>query len=198
MPRPRVGVLVPFWEFWEQSARGDLRTRLREVADAVADALPGADVVASEVLIDADGAPQAAERMRAADPEVLLVLQVMAVPPARTTRVLDALSHLPLVVWGIHLERAAGDAYDHSDIATEGATVGTSQLVSMLVRGERPLALVVGRLSDPSTVAAAGERCAPPGRRGASRRGASPGSARSRRATTASSATRRCSRRPRA
>ena len=104
----------------------------------------------------ADDAPRIAERLRAASPDVLLVLQVMAVPPGRTMRVLDALEDLPLVVWGLHLERAAGDDYDHSDIATEGATVGTSQLVSMMVRRARPLALVVGRFNDPSTVARVG------------------------------------------
>ena len=156
MRRPRVGVLVPFWEFWEQSARGDLRARLRATADAAGAVLPDVDVVAAELLLAAEDAPRIAERLRAASPDVLLVLQVMAVPPGRTARVLDALADLPLVVWGLHLERAAGDDYDHSDIATEGATVGTSQLVSMLVRGERPLALVVGQLNDPSTVARVG------------------------------------------
>jgi L-arabinose isomerase len=153
MPRPRVAVLVPFWEFWEQSARGDLRARLRGVAESAAAALPEVDVVAGEVLLSGEDAPLIAERLRASQPEVLLVLQVMAVPPGRTTRVLDELADLPLVVWGLHLERAAAEAYDHSDIATEGATVGTSQLVTMLVRSERPLALVVGRLSDPGVVA---------------------------------------------
>jgi L-arabinose isomerase len=152
--RPRVGMLVPFWEFWEKSARGDLRAHLRQVAEAAAAALREVDVVASAVLFIPEEAEQVAEQLRASGAEALLVVQVMAVPPARTTRVLDALGDLPLVVWGLHLERRAGEAYDHSDIATEGATVGTSQLVSMLVRRERPFALQVGRLSDPGTVAA--------------------------------------------
>jgi L-arabinose isomerase len=152
-PRPRVAVLVPFWEFWEQSARGDLRARLRDVAASATTSLAAVEVVAAEVLLSAEDAPLVAERLRAADPEALLVLQVMAVPPGRTTKVLDELADIPLVVWGLHLERAAADAYDHSDIATEGATVGTSQLVTMLVRAERPLALVVGRLNDPGVVA---------------------------------------------
>jgi L-arabinose isomerase len=152
-----VGILVPFWEFWEKSARGDLRGHLRDVAQAVAAALKDVDVVASELMLSAEEAPQVAERLCGAGTEVLLVVQVMAVPPGRTTRVLDALADLPLVVWGLHLERRAEEDYDHSDIATEGATVGTSQLVSMLVRRERPLALHVGRLSDPQTVAEVGD-----------------------------------------
>ena len=100
------------------------------------------------MLLGADDAPRVADSLRSSGAEVLLVVQVMAVPPGRTTRVLDALADLPLVVWGLHLERRAGEEYDHSDIATEGATVGTSQLVSMLTRQARPLALHVGRPSD--------------------------------------------------
>jgi L-arabinose isomerase len=152
--RPRIGVLVPFWEFWEGSARGDLRAHLRDVAKIAASALGDVDVVASEVLFSAEDAPRVAGVLHGSGAEVLLVIQVMAVPPARTTRVLDALPGLPLVVWGLHLERRTGEEYDHSDIATEGATVGTSQLVSMLVRHERPLELHVGRPTDAATVAA--------------------------------------------
>jgi L-arabinose isomerase len=145
----RVALLVPFWEFWESSARGDLRAHLRELAQRVPAALPAVEVVARELLLSAEEAPAVAARLRAAAPDVLLVVQVMAVPPARTMAVLDTLPELPLVVWALHERASVDDRFDHSDITTEGATVGTSQLANLLVRRPRPFALRVGRLGDP-------------------------------------------------
>ena len=152
--RPRVAMLVPYWEFWADSAREDLSTRLEAIAARAADALPGVEVAATEVLLSRGATEEVAARLRAVEADALLVLQVMAVPPGRTAAVLDRIPELPLVVWGIHLETGAGRAYDHSDIATEGATVGTSQLLSLLTRRGRPLALYIGRLGDPVTTQA--------------------------------------------
>jgi L-arabinose isomerase len=144
-------MLVPFWEFWAASAREDLPTRLEAIAAQAAAALPGVDIVTTELLLSPDATEEVAAGLRGAAPDALLVLQVMAVPPGRTAAVLDRVPDLPLVVWGIHLEPSAGRGYDHSDIATEGATVGTSQLLALLTRDARPLALHVGRLGDPAT-----------------------------------------------
>lgn len=148
---PRVAVLVPFWEFWESSARGDLRAAMREIGPEVSRALDGLSLVADEVLFSLEEAPAVARRLRANAPEVVLVTQVMAVPPARTMAVLDELADLPVVVWAMNRESSAGGSFDHSDITTEGATVGTSQLANLLVRARRHFALEVGRLSDPPT-----------------------------------------------
>jgi L-fucose isomerase-like protein len=148
---PRVAVLIPFWEFWESSARGDLRAHLRDVGDQAIAALSNVNVVSSDVLVAAEDAAGVARRIRASASDVLVVLQVMGVPPARTMSVLDELPDLPVVVWGLHLARelnAGEERYDHSDITTEGATVGTTQLVTMLVRQSRPLSLHVGHVSD--------------------------------------------------
>jgi L-arabinose isomerase len=149
---PRVALLVPYWEFWAQSARGDLVAHLRDLAERAGRALPGVEVVARELLLSAEDAAAVAERLRASAPEAVLVVQAMAVPPARAMAVLDALADRPLVVWGLHERRAAGGGFDHSDITTEGATVGTTQLVNLLVRRGRPLSLHVGRLDDPRLV----------------------------------------------
>jgi len=154
-----VAILVPFWEFWEQSARIDVRQRLREVAAEAGEALAGAEVVAREVLFSAEEAAAVAGRLGAAEPEAILVVQVMAVPPARTMAVLDALAELPLVLWAMH-QRDVGSGFDHSDITIEGATVGSSQLANLLGRGERHFEVVVGRHADPATLAAVGEALA--------------------------------------
>lgn len=148
-PRPRVAVVTPFWEFWEASARGDLRSHLRDLTARASDLLPAVEVVAHQVLLSADDAPAVADRFAAADADAVVVLQVMAVPPARTMALLDRLPDLPVVVWALHGRDGAGDDFDHSDITTEGATVGTSQLANLLVRRGRAFSVCVGRLDDP-------------------------------------------------
>lgn len=147
---PRVAVVTPFWEFWEASARGDLRGRLHDLTSRASPLLEGVEVVAQEVLLSADQAQALAQRITTADPEVIVVLQVMAVPPARTMAVLDALPAVPVVVWGVHERTGAGEDFDHSDITTEGATVGTSQLANLLVRSSRSFDVCIGRLDDPA------------------------------------------------
>ena len=150
-PRPRVAALVPFWEFWEASTDEDLRARAGSLAGIAAGVLPEVDIVESLVLSAAGSAADAARRVEASGADVLLVLQVMAVPPATTTAVLDLLPGLPVVVWGLDLREplaATAEGYRHAEITSSGATVGTTQLVTMLVRTSRPLSLTVGRLRD--------------------------------------------------
>jgi L-arabinose isomerase len=149
---PRVALLLPYWEFWGASARGDLHAELTQAGIDVARALIGVNVVTQEILRPADDAGSVARRVRESASEVVLVAQTMAVAPAGTMRVLDALDDLPLVVWAMNRRPSASGSFDHSDITTEGATVGTSQLVNLIVRRRRPLALEVGQLQDPSTV----------------------------------------------
>jgi L-arabinose isomerase len=149
---PRVALLLPYWDFWDASARGDLQAELEQAGMDVARALVGANVVTREILRAADDAGSVASRVRASAPEVLLVVQTMAVAPAGTMRVLDELDDVPLVVWAMNRRPSAAGSFDHSDITTEGATVGASQLVNLIVRQGRPLALEVGQLRDPSTV----------------------------------------------
>ena len=150
--RPRVALLLPYWDFWGASARGDLQAELAQTGMDIAAALSGVNVVAREILRPADDVGSVARRVRESAPEVLLVVQTMAVAPAGTMRALDALDGLPLVVWAMTRRPSAAGSFDHSDITTEGATVGTSQLVNLIVRRRRPLALEVGQLHDPLAI----------------------------------------------
>lgn len=146
---PRVALLSPYWDFFEYSVPDDLRGSRRALAAAVGDALGG--VVANEVAESREGGRTAGARIAAAAPDVLVVLQSMAVPPAYALAALDALPRLPLVVFVTHHARRPGDL-DHAAITADGATVGGPQLTNVLIRRERPFALVAGTLEE------AGER----------------------------------------
>jgi len=119
----------------------------------VAAALPGVEVVADELVDGRETGAAAAARIAAATPDAVLVVQSMAVPPAYTLAALDALDGVPLVVWVLHRQDGLPDGFDHSDITTEGATVGGPQLTNVLHRRGRRHELVVGRLHDPACVA---------------------------------------------
>jgi L-arabinose isomerase len=158
-PALRVAALVPFWEFWQDAAPGDLRARVRATAERTLGALGPVERVALE-MVTAEDAAGAIARIEAAAPDVLLVVQLMAVPPARTTAVLDAFPQLPVVVWGVHDAVIPQAGYGHAEITTEGATVGSTQLVTMLVRSRRPFALHVGRLTDDAVLGAVAQSLA--------------------------------------
>lgn len=151
---PRIAIIVPYWEFWERSARVDLLAHVRDVATHASSALVDIEVVSIQVLTAESDSNAVAERIRALAPDVLVVLQLMAVPPARTSALLERLSDLPLVVWGLNLRRHVPTDYDHAEITTEGATVGVTQLVSMLTRTSRPYALCIGPEGDRALIEA--------------------------------------------
>jgi L-arabinose isomerase len=148
---PRVALVSPFWSFWERTVPFDLRADRAELARAVAGMLGDAVATADESLDSLESARAAADRIATADPDVLLVVQSMAVPPAYTYAALEALPDIPVVVWAVHRRRELPAALDHADITTEGATVGTSQLANVLGRRGRRWLLVVGPLDDERT-----------------------------------------------
>lgn len=124
--RPRVTLVEPYWDFWERSVAFDLRADRAAMGRAAREAL---DVE----WVEPDRA------------EAVLVLQTMATPPAQT---LPKLGTLPVVVWAAHRAGGVPEAFDHGAITSEGATVGTPMLTSLLVRAERPFELVLGRIDD--------------------------------------------------
>lgn len=126
--RPRVALVLPYWDFWEASVPHDLR--------ADREALAARARAALEV-----------EWAEPGEAEAILVLQTMATPPAPT---LEAVGRLPVVVWAVHWSDRIPDAFDHGGITGEGATVGTPMLTSVLVRRGTPFELVAGVVDDPS------------------------------------------------
>lgn len=141
-PRPTVGLLVPYWSFWEASAGGSRFRREREalVAD-LARALEslGFEVVAAP-LLDGEADPgELADGLSAAD--VVVVAQSMAVPPSHAMSVLDRIPSVPIVVWALQLSATIDDSFDEASITSLGATVGSPMITNALSRRGRPFAL---------------------------------------------------------
>jgi L-arabinose isomerase len=148
-PRPRLGLLSPYWSFWERSARIELAVDRTQLADEVARVLDHSfEIAASESFDSGESAAAAGARVAAAGVDTVLIVQSMAAPPAYTLAALDQLEGTPVVVFAVHRHGRLPRSYDHSDITIEGATVGTNQLANVLERRARPWSLVVGRLGD--------------------------------------------------
>jgi L-fucose isomerase-like protein len=141
-----VALLSPYWDFFEHSVPGDLRADVRGLAGAV-DAQLG-DVVADELVDSRESGATAAARIGAAEPDALVVVQSIAVPPAYALAALDALPDLPLVLFAVQRARRPPEEYGHADVAADGATVGGPQLTNVLARRGRRYALVAGTLDD--------------------------------------------------
>lgn len=141
-PRPTVGLLVPYWSFWESSAGGPRFREEREaVVATIVESLEGHDleVVAPALIDDATNAANIAESL--SDADVVVVAQTMAVPPAYAMSILDRLPGVPVVVWAIQLSDRIGRDFDETSITALGSTVGAPMITNALARRGRPFAL---------------------------------------------------------
>jgi L-arabinose isomerase len=161
---PRVAVLHPYWTLWEHTAPAGFRAERLRLARGVAewlaagaaDAEPAASAgpePVEVVLVDEVASVEDGERVGAAlaadPPDAVLVLQTMAVPPAYALAALARVPGALAVIWALHESGLVGDAFDHGDITTQGATVGAPMLSNVLTREGRAFELVLGRRGDP-------------------------------------------------
>ena len=115
------------------------------------------DVVVRATVASVEDGAALARRLSEAEVDAVLVLQTLAVMPAYALAALRPLPALPTVVWTVHRERRVEADFDHAQITSEGATVGTPMLTNVLVREGRPFELVVGLVDDPATLDAVAE-----------------------------------------
>lgn len=143
--RPRVALVMPYWDFFEAASGVDLRTdRLELFADAAGQVSESADVVARVVLDAADQVPAAAEQVVGARTDVLLLVVTMACPPQATGELLAALPEVPVVVWACDRPAVVTSGFSHSEIVLHGSSVGTPMITSDLVTRGRAFSLVDG------------------------------------------------------
>ena len=148
-PRPRVGVVHPYWTLWEHTAGPTFRADRMALAHSVAaDLADTIDPVAVVEIASAEDGAAVGRRFADLDVEVVLVLQTMAVPAAWTMAAIDALPGVPVVVWALHETGLVDGGFDHGSITTQGATVGAPMLSNLLSRADRPFELVLARRSD--------------------------------------------------
>lgn len=148
-PRPTIAVLHPYWDLWEHTAgptfRADRLALTRRLAQRFDDAF---EPVLVDDLASVEEGAQLGARLAELRPSAVLLVVSMAVPPAYSLAVLDAVPETPVVVWALHETGLVEGDFDHGGITTQGATVGAPMLTNMLTRSRRPFQLVLGRMDD--------------------------------------------------
>ncbi len=148
--RPRVAVLVPYWSFWEMASEITPAKMLEVAERSLQVGISGSEVVALETCDSFDSGTNAGQRLAVADPDVVLIIQAMAVAPGYTWAALAQIPSVPVIVWALSTRSGRlASSFSPSDVTTDGCTVGLSQLSNVLHRRGVPFAAVIGSATDP-------------------------------------------------
>jgi L-arabinose isomerase len=161
--RGDVLLIEPYWDFWESAVEGDLRADRESLLAAAAEVVAAHANVARAVVVDSD---QSAPEVVAGLGEVhaVVVVSSMAAPPATAMAVLDLLPGVPVVIWAVSRSEAQKEGFSHSDVTTEGSTVGAPMVGSALARLGRPFSVVASSIEAPGAIAAETRRAVAAGR----------------------------------
>lgn len=158
--RRRVGVLHPYWSFWESAVGPDFPENRRALGARVVQTLERVvDVAWSETVQPGDDIAALVARVPA-DIDALVVASTMASSPGALVEVLDVYPTVPVVLWAAHDGLAVDPDISHSGITERGGTVGIPMIGAYLTRTGRPYDVVASDLADldvigPAVIAAA-------------------------------------------
>ena len=141
---PRAAVVVPYWDFWESSVGADFRNDRENLLQSACDLLgkQKIDVVWQGLVDSPEEGVRCASEAADREPDAILVLQSMAVPPSYALGLLDHLPQ-PVVIWAVQRSAVIPPDFNAGDITSLGATVGTPMITNMLRRAQRAFELVV-------------------------------------------------------
>lgn len=153
MTERRVGVIHPYWSFWESAVEGDFaedRRALGAIGSRTI-ASSGATIAWEATVQPEDDIPALVARLDA-DVDAVVVVSTMAASPGAVLKVLAAFDGIPLVIWAAHLGLAVDQDLSHSGITLRGGTVGSPMIGAALTRQGRAFDLVAGEITDSSTI----------------------------------------------
>ncbi|GIU92843.1 MAG: hypothetical protein KatS3mg011_1749 [Acidimicrobiia bacterium] len=149
MSMGRLGVLLPYWDFWEGSAGGpsfrdEREGLLQQILGRLADL--GFDPVGGGLIDSSTSGARGGRALAEANVAAILIVQSMAVPPVYALAALDELPELPVVIWALQSAHSIEPGFNAESITKLGSTVGTPMLTNVLHRRRRAFDLVVGSL----------------------------------------------------
>lgn len=152
----RVGLLTPYFSFFEQRFPADYRASLEAYAGRLADALGayGLAVVPSGLVHSAESADEAARRFGDATIDVVVVAATMAAAPGWGSRALSGYDG-PIVIWDDRrLARLESEA-DEVEATRASSILGSVMLANVLGREGRTYLTVTTDAGDAAPVARA-------------------------------------------
>ena len=147
----QVLVIQPYWEFWESSVPGDLRADRQRLLEDALTVIEQCVTVSRAALVDSDlGADDVVSGLGRI--HAVVVVASMAAPPSTAMAVLDLLPGVPVVIWAVSRHQALNHDFSHSDVTTEGSTVGGPMVGSALARQGRPFSVVASTIEEPGAI----------------------------------------------
>lgn len=150
--RRRIGVLHPYWSFWESAVGPDFPENRRALGARAVETLERVvDVAWSETVQPGDDIAALVARVPG-DIDALVIASTMASSPGALVEVLDAYPAVPVVLWAAHDGLAVDANISHSGITERGGTVGIPMIGAHLTRTSRPYDVVASDLADLDTI----------------------------------------------
>lgn len=139
---PRIGVVSPYWSFWENVVEGDPRAVHAALLDRAVVRLGDLGEVVWRVRVD--------ELDSTLDPvDLIVVVVTMAAPPERTREFVEEREGAIVLVWACHESPLIAVPFTHESITLRGATVGASMVTASLTRAGIRHDVVLGTPDSP-------------------------------------------------
>ena len=134
----RVGLLTPYFAFFEARFPADFRHTQMAYADGLADALrsAGLDVIASGLVDGAEAAAVTRDRFAAAGVDVVVACATMAAPPTYGSAALEGHDG-PIIVWDDHRASRYPSDVDEVEATRRSGILGSIMLANVLGREGR-------------------------------------------------------------
>lgn len=148
----RIGVVNPYWDFWESAVEGDFAQDRRDLAAIGATTLSAAADIAWVVTVQPGDDIAALTAPLDTEIDAIVVVATMAASPGAVLALLASFPRTPIVLWATHLGRAVDQDLSHSGITLRGGTVGTPMIGADLTRQGRPYDVVAGEITEVSRI----------------------------------------------
>lgn len=131
----RVGLLTPYFAFFDSRFPSDYRPSQEAYAAGLADSLrsAGLDVTASGLVDSAESAAVARQRFREASVEIVVAAATMAAPPIYGAKTLEDFDG-PIVIWDDKRARAFAADVDEVEATRTSSILGSIMLANVLGR----------------------------------------------------------------
>lgn len=156
----RIGVIHPYWSFWESAIGPDFPENRRLLGQRAVETLETlVDVAWSQTVQPGDDIPALLAALHVAEQsgekpgiDAIVVASTMASSPGALIDVLNAYPTTPVVLWAAHDGLAVDPNLSHSGITERGGTVGIPMVGAHLTRIGRPYDVVASDVADVSAI----------------------------------------------
>ena len=157
----RIGVIHPYWSFWESAVEHDFAEDRRSLAALATNTLGELADVAWSVTVQPGDDTDVIVAGLARDIHAIVVVSTMAASPSAVLAVLGAFASTPVVIWAAHDGLGIDQDFSHTGITLRGGTVGTPMIGAHLTRAGRPFDVVASEITDVERIAPAVRRADP-------------------------------------